>query len=135
MNKDLEQRIEEAIESCKKEGIDFRDNGYGCKIVVAKGSHTLAAMNPHNALRLIQIAEDRYRYIPLEGVRLSFLGSDIDAAERMDWYTVECPDGCSFAVAHAFILDEDHGAKSCDLSKIPEYLLQYKKEQEDFVAA
>lgn len=49
MNKDLEQRIEEAIESCKKDGIDFSDNGYGCKIVVAKGTNTLVAKNPHQA--------------------------------------------------------------------------------------
>lgn len=123
MNQDLQQRIEAAIESCKKDGIDTAFS----VITIAKGTRTLAAKESYKALQCIDLGNCEYRFIPLEGVRLSFLGTtepNDDKVYFRHWYVVERPDGESFAVAHDVFGLEDMGAQSCDLVCIPEYLLQ-----------
>lgn len=132
MNKDLQTRIEQAIEWSKVTGIDVHDGSYGHTLSVAKFAKSLAAKNPGHALRRIQIGPDRYRYIPLDGVRLSKVGQDADdCGGHVDWYSVERPDGQSFAIAHIFTFGTDDGAKSCDLSGIPEFLLVPKKQKKE----
>lgn len=134
MNADLQKRIEEAIASSRKSGLDVRDSGFGQMLSVSKSAVTEAARNPGAAFRRIQAGPDRYRYIPLEGVRLSKIGEDADdCGGCVDWYSVERPDGHSFAIAHIWNFGHDDGAKSCDLSAIPEYLMLPKKAKEKAV--
>lgn len=131
MNQDLLQRIEKAIEVCKTDGIDIRDEPWNVESVIKvdKGATSEAAKNPGEALKLIKVGRGKYRYIPLKGVRLLFLGADNGDAEYSHWYVVERPDGQSFAIAHDFIFGQNQGVMSCDLSQIPAYLLNLKTQK------
>lgn len=132
MNLDLQKRIGESIALCQKTGIDVRDGSFSPTLSVSKFAKTLAAKNPSQALRRIQIGPDKCRYIPLDGVRLSKVGEDADEyGGCVEWYSVERPDGQSFSIAHIWNFGNDDGAKSCDLSAIPEYLMVKKQPKKE----
>jgi hypothetical protein len=125
MNADLQARVEEAIKLSSVKGINVADAGFGFALLPSsRSAKTIAALNPMQALRRIKVDGDRYRYIPLDGVRLSKIGTDSDDyGGSVEWYSVERPDGLTFAIAHTFNCGHDDGACAYDLVSIPEYLL------------